>query len=142
MNWYKKATRGTDRDLSTEYTQNGSKPDEELTQTKVKPVPLFGGNERSTSDGIGYPKGISQNEDADLNKGIGQDQIPAGSTILDDDIYKDDGNGVGANDDRFSDPIDVPFQKHNDPVGAFNMQEKNLFEYVRKKTRKNRVNKL
>jgi len=139
-NWYKIARRGTGRDLATEYSENGGKPDDELGVPKslTKAIPMFGGNERSTSDGNGYPKGISQNEDYDFKKDIGTDQIPAGRTILDDGIF----NGEGANDNRFVDPIDVPFNKKNDPVGAFNMQGKNIFEDIYRKSRKNRVPKL
>lgn len=134
-NWYKKAggKSGIPRMFQT--------PEERETTELTRPELWFGTNERSTSDGKGYPKGISQHEDRNDDKGGVQgiiDEIPAGRTILDDDIPI----GEGANDDRFVDPEDRPPKKrHPDPVGPHNMQD-NVFRNVSNRTRLRTLNRV
>jgi hypothetical protein len=106
--------------------------------------PFLGSNDRQTSDGKGYPKGISSDDDYvdDKNGGSGHNELPSGRTILDDDISADPGQGEGANDERFTDPIDQAPKKKMEPAGPHNMQRGGIFDDVAKKTRMRSLNKI
>ena len=136
-NWYKQANRGN--------IPKAWQTEEERKPTDISVVqPFLGSNDRQTSDGKGYPTGISQDEDSsdDKDGGTGHNQLPVGRTILDDDISIDPGQGGGANDERFSDPADQSPKKRRDPVGPFNMQRGGIFDQVAKKTKMRSLNRI
>jgi len=136
-NWYKQAHRGNIPLMDLD--------EEERKTTDITVVqPFLGSNDRETSDGKGYPTGISQNEDSsdDKNGGQGHNVLPTGRTILDDDISADPGQGEGANDERFSDEVDQAPKKRQDPAGPFNMQRGGVFDAVAKKTRMRSLNRI
>lgn len=128
-NWYKQAIRGNIPKM--EQTEEERKP------TDIMRIqPFLGSNDRQTSDGKGYPKGISKDDSFDdKDGGTGYNELPTDRTMLDDEITEDLGQGEGANDDRFSDPVDQPPKKKQDPVGPFNMQRGGLFDNVARRTR-------
>ncbi len=136
-NWYKQAYRGNIplMDQSEKERRTG---DIAIVQ------PFLGSNDRQTSDGKGYPKGISKDDEYndDKNGGSGYNELPAGRTILDDDISADPGQGEGANDERFSDPVDQAPKKRQDPVGPHNMQRGGIFDSVARKTKMRSLNRV
>ena len=118
--------------------------EEERETTDISRVqPFLGTNERTTSDGKGYPKGISQFETSSEEK-IGNDwevkhSLPTERTILDDDMQSEE----GASDDRFTDPIDVIPSKRRDPKGPHNMQGySNIYYDIANKTRLKNLNRV
>ena len=136
-NWYKQAGRGNIPKM--DQTEEDRKPtDISLVQ------PFLGSNDRQTSDGKGYPKGISKDDDYsdDKNGGQGYNELPAGRTILDDEMSIDPGQGEGANDERFSDDVDKSPKKQQDPAGPFNMQRGGVFDQVARKTRMRSLNRM
>ena len=136
-NWYKQAIRGNIPLM--DQTEEERKP------TDIMRVqPFLGSNDRQTSDGKGYPKGISKDDEDndDKNGGQGYNELPAGRTMLDDDISEDPGQGEGANDERFSDPIDQSPKKEQDPVGPHNMQRGGIFDSVARRTRMRSLNRI
>ena len=137
-NWYKQAYRGNIPLMDQD--------EEERKSTDISIVqPFLGSNDRQTSDGKGYPKGLSQDEDSndDKNGGQGYNVLPTGRTILDDDVNKGDpGQSEGANDERFSDEVNMAPKKAPDPAGPFNMQRGGVFDQVAKKTRMRSLNRV
>jgi len=133
-NWYKQAGRGN--------IPKAWQTEEERRTTDISTVqPFLGSNDRQTSDGKGYPKGISKNDEYEDNggqSGTGKNELPAGRTILDDDIPI----GEGANDERFSDPADQAPKKKQEPLGPHNMQRGGIFDSVAKKTRIKSLNRV
>lgn len=134
-NWYKKAYRGG-------LPRAWQRPEERRPTELTRPSPFFGGNERQTGDGTGYPRDVSRyddpNDDKSQHANTGQKEIPSGRTILDDEIPI----GEGVNDQRFSDPVDKFPQKSLDPVGPHNMQRGGIFDSVAKRTRTKSVNRV
>ena len=121
--------------------------EEERKPTDISKVqPFLGTNDRQTSDGKGYPKGISRNEDQNDDKGglsgSGVNEIPGGRTMLDDEITIDPGQGEGANDERFTDDIDKMPKRPQDPAGPHNMQRGGVFDSVARKTRIRSLNRI
>lgn len=136
-NWYKQSRRGNIPLMDQD--------EKERRTTDISIVqPFLGSNDRQTSDGKGYPKGISKDDEYndDKNGGSGYNELPAGRTILDDDISVDPGQGEGANDERFVDPIDQAPIKRPDPVGPHNMQRGGIFDNVAKRTRMRSLNRI
>ena len=133
--WYKQAIRGNIPRM--EQTEEERKPSDIM-----RVQPFLGTNDRQTGDGKGYPKGISKDDGYNDDKGgisdSGVNELPAGRTILDDEIEM----GEGANDERFSDPIDQSPKKKQDPVGAFNMQRGGVFDNVARKTKMRSLNRI
>lgn len=127
--------------LMDEYRRFG-RPDKEISEPEsmTKANPFFGGNERETSDGTGYPKGYSQKEDFhDYGRDSqGRQEIPSGRTILDDDIPL----GDGLDNWELADNVDKPAIDRNQPVGPHNMQRDNIYNLIRRKTKKNKINKI
>ena len=106
--------------------------------------PFLGSNDRQTSDGKGYPKGISKEDgyEDDKSGGQGYNVLPGGRTILDDEISEDPGQGEGANDDRFTDDVDKLPEEKNEPSGPHNMQRGGVFDQVAKRTRMRSLNRI
>lgn len=111
--------------------------------------PFLGSNDRQTSDGKGYPKGISKDDEYNDDKAgrQGYNVLPVDRTILDDEISIDPGQGEGIDDDRFSDEVDMAPKKRQDPIGPFNMQgggmqRNSIFDQVAKKTRMRSLNRV
>jgi len=106
--------------------------------------PFLGSNDRQTSDGKGYPKGISRDDSYEDDKSgeQGYNELPAGRTMLDDDISEDPGQGEGANDDRFADPVDQLPKERNEPSGPHNMQRGGVFDQVARRTRMRSLNRV
>jgi len=145
MNWYKSclktARRGTDRPLMDDYSRVFGPEKEPYSLTKANP--FFGGKERFTPDGKGYPKGISQFEDEAEDDFTGYRELQPGRTILDDEIMQ----GEGANDERFfSDEDKMPIKKEKEPIGPHNMQSriqsKDIFDVVSRKSKLRNLNKV
>lgn len=129
VNWYKQAIRGNIPRM--EQTEEERKPTD-----IIRVQPFLGSNDRQTSDGKGYPKGISKDDEYDdKDGGQGHNELPTDSTMLDDDISEDPGQGEGANDERFTDDIDKMPKQRQDPVGPHNMQRGGIFDSVARKTR-------
>ena len=136
-NWYKQAHRGNIPLMEQD--------EEERRSTDISIVqPFLGSNDRQTSDGKGYPKGISKDDSYvdDKDGGTGHNELPSGRTILDDEVSADPGQGEGANDERFSDEVDMAPKKEPDPVGPFNMQRGGIFDQVARKTRMRSLNRV
>lgn len=136
-NWYKQAYKGNIPLMDQD--------EKERRTTDIAIVqPFLGSNDRQTSDGKGYPKGVSKDEDSSDDKGQseGYNFLPTGTSILDDEVSIDPGQGEGANDERFSDDIDKAPKKAPDPAGPFNMQRGGVFDQVAKKTRMRSLNRV
>ena len=136
-NWYKQAYRGN-IPLMEQNEKERRPSDISIVQ------PFLGSNDRQTSDGKGYPKGISRDDgyEDDKNGGTGHNELPSGRTILDDDVSMDPGQGEGANDERFTDPIDQAPKKKLEVVGPHNMQRGGIFDSVARKTRIRSLNRV
>lgn len=137
VNWYKQAIRGNIPKMD--------QTEEERRPTDIMRVqPFLGSNDRQTSDGKGYPKGISKDDDPNDDKdgGTGHNELPTDRTLLDDEISIDPGQGEGANDERFSDPIDQLPKAKLGPVGPHNMQRGGIFDQVAKRTRMRSLNRV
>ena len=74
--------------------------------------------------------------------GTGHNELPSGRTMLDDDISEDPGQGEGANDERFSDPIDQMPKEKPEPVGPHNMQRGGIFDQVARRTKIRSINRI
>jgi hypothetical protein len=136
-NWYKQAYRGNIALMDQD--------EKERRSTDISIVePFLGSNDRETSDGKGYPKGISSDDDYSDDKSgrQGYNKLPTDRTMLDDEITEDLGQGEGANDERFTDDIDKAPKEAPEPVGPFNMQRGGIFDQVAKKTRMRSLNRV
>lgn len=136
-NWYKQAIRGN-------IPRMDQTEEERRTTDIMRVQPFLGSNDRETSDGKGYPKGISKDDDFDDDKngGQGYNELPSGRTMLDDEITEDLGQGEGANDERFSDEVDMAPKKKQDPAGPHNMQRGGIFDSVARRTRIRSINRI
>jgi len=136
-NWYKQAYRGN-IPLMDQDERERRPSDIAIVQ------PFLGSNDRQTSDGAGYPKGISKDDgyNDDKNGGQGYNVLPSGRTMLDDDVSADPGQGEGANDERFTDEIDKAPKSKPEPPGPHNMQRGGVFDQVARKTRVRSLNRV
>ena len=104
--------------------ENNLNPYKKDPRSLVNAKPFFGGEKRK-----GYPKN-TQFEDEDKETF----DIGTNEKLIDNEMVP--GEGIGGQDNTFTDPEDDPISlsKEPDPVGPHNMPHGNIFQDVKKKS--------
>ncbi len=128
-NWYTKIAWNRGIPLMDDWEglrDNNVNPYKKDPRSLVNAKPMFGGEKRK-----GYPKDISSREDD-------QDYYDLGSNSKLIDKEFQTGEGVGGQDNTFSDPADDPvvLSKDPDPLGPHNMHNmrSSIYNNVKKRS--------
>ena len=139
VNWFKNINKlswnaGTATMDDPDKKMERANPYHKDPRNLVTPNPWFGGDIKGD---IAKDPANRKEDLPDFKK-----EVPSGRTILDDEI----GQGDGANDERFvPDEDKMPINNRKKPLGPHNMHQRldrDIYDFVSKRTRRKSVNKL
>jgi hypothetical protein len=130
-NWYIKIARNLGIPRMEDYDglkRNNLDPYTRDPRSLVNAEPMFGGEQRR-----GYPKGIQSREEPTENEKF---DVGTNSKLIDKEFFN--GEGIGGQDNTFTDPVDDPevLSRNPDPSGPHNMHNRRstIYNNVRKKS--------